>query len=218
LPFFFTGGLVAVALATRSRGGAVLLQEVFDAGETLKLMSAHRCTTLFAWPHQAEALIVHPDFATAKLHLHKGVGANTKWAGRLYPSDHRAVGTWGMTETGPMATASSHDDPLEIRAGAHGRAMPGLELRVIDPETGREIVAGEEGELLVRGGPLMQQYYKVARTTASTPTGSFIPATSPGSAPTACCTSWAGSRTSSRPPASTSLPPRSKPCCSSIRR
>src|SRR5262249_15751860 len=61
LPFFFTGGLVAVALATLSRGGAVLLQEVFEAGDTLHLMAAHGCTTLFAWPHQAEALLSHPD-------------------------------------------------------------------------------------------------------------------------------------------------------------
>ncbi len=163
LPFFFTGGLVAVALATLSRGGAVLLQEVFDAGEALELMSAHRCTTLFAWPHQAEALIAHPDFETTRLYLRKGVGANTKWASRLYPPDHQAVGTWGMTESGPMATASSYDEPQEIRAGAHGRARPGVELRVIDPDTGRELGAGEEGELLIRGVPLMQQYYKVAR-------------------------------------------------------
>lgn len=163
LPFFFTGGLVAVALATLSRGGAVLLQEVFDAGETLRLMADHRCTTLFAWPHQAEALISHPDFSAAKLHLCKGVGANTKWASRLYPPNHRAVGTWGMTETGPMAASSSHDDPLEVRAAAHGRAMPGIELRVVDPESGRELPSGEEGELLVRGAPVMPQYYKVAR-------------------------------------------------------
>lgn len=173
LPFFFTGGLVAVALATLSRGGAVLLQEVFDAGETLRLMSAHRCTTLFAWPHQTEALIAHPDFASTDLHLRKGVGANTKWASRLYPPDHQAVGTWGMTETGPMATATSHDDPLEVRAGAHGRAMPGIELRVIDPESGRELAAGEEGELLVRGAPLMQQYYKVAPADCFDPGGFF---------------------------------------------
>jgi acyl-CoA synthetase (AMP-forming)/AMP-acid ligase II len=163
LPFFFTGGLVAVALATLSRGGAVLLQEVFDAGQTLELMSQHRCTTLFAWPHQAEALLVHPDFDAAKLYLRKGVGANTKWASRLYPPDHQAVGTWGMTETGPMATATRHDDPLEVRAASHGRAMPGIELRVVDPENGSAVTAGEEGELLVRGAPLMQQYYKVAR-------------------------------------------------------
>lgn len=161
LPFFFTGGLVAVALATLSRGAAVLLQDVFEPGATLRLMAEHGCTTVFAWPHQAEALIAHRDFDRGALRIRKGVGANTAWAARLYPPDHQAVGTWGMTETGPMAAASRYDDPLPVRAGAHGRAMPGLEFRIVDPHTQRTLAAGEEGELLVRGPSLMTQYYKM---------------------------------------------------------
>src|SRR5262245_10473791 len=62
LPFFFTGGLVAVALATLARGAAVVLQEVFEPGETLRLLETERCTVFFAWPHQAEALTAHPRF------------------------------------------------------------------------------------------------------------------------------------------------------------
>lgn len=162
LPFFFTGGLVAVAMATLSRGGAIILQEVFDAGSTLRLMAEHGCTTLFAWPHQAEALIAHPDFAHTALRVHKGVGANTPWAARLYPQDHQAVGTWGMTETGPMAAASRYDDPLPVRAGAHGRPMPGLEFRIVDSDSGQSLPPGEEGELLVRGDSVMSHYYRVA--------------------------------------------------------
>src|SRR5262249_54821357 len=60
LPFFFTGGLVAVALATLARGGRVVLQGVFEPGETLRLLETERCTVFYAWPHQAEALIAHP--------------------------------------------------------------------------------------------------------------------------------------------------------------
>src|SRR5690349_14292396 len=101
LPFFFTGGLVAVALATLARGGRVVLQEVFEAGETLRLLEHERCTVLFAWPHQAEALIAHPRFAETRLTLRKGVGGNTKWAATLYPPDHQAVGTYGMTDPAP---------------------------------------------------------------------------------------------------------------------
>jgi fatty-acyl-CoA synthase len=162
LPFFFTGGLVAVALATLSRGGAVLLQETFDAGATLRLMAAHECTTLFAWPHQAEALLAHPDFPSTPLRIRKGVGANTKWAERLFPPDHQAVGTWGMTETGPMAASSRYDDPLALRAGAHGRPMPGLEFRITDPLTGQRRAAGQEGELIVRGPSVMAHYYRMS--------------------------------------------------------
>lgn len=162
LPFFFTGGLVSVAMATLARGGAVLLQEVFDAGAALKLMSEHGCTTFFAWPHQAEALIAHPEFGRLRLRIRKGVGANTGWAARLYAADHQAVGTWGMTETGPMAACSRYDDPLPLRAGSHGRPMPGLEFRIIDPETGQPLPAQAEGELLVRGDSVMAHYYKMS--------------------------------------------------------
>ena len=161
LPFFFTGGLVAVALATLSRGGAVLLQEVFDAGTALHLMDRHACTTLFAWPHQAEALVAHPDFAHTKLRLRKGPGAQTSWAAHLFQSDHQAVGTWGMTETGPMAASSRWDDPLPVRAGSHGRPMPGLEFRIADPQTGEPLAIDAEGELLVRGTSMMLYYYKM---------------------------------------------------------
>ncbi len=162
LPFFFNGGLVAVALATLSRGGAVLLQEVFDAGEALRMMERHHCTTLFAWPHQAEALIRHPTFDRRKLAICKGPGANTKWAAALFPPDHSAVSTWGMTETGPMASSSRFDDPLALRQGTHGRAMPGLEIRIVDPETGCPLPPNTHGEIAVRGSTLMRTYYKCA--------------------------------------------------------
>ncbi|MBI3785693.1 MAG: AMP-binding protein [Deltaproteobacteria bacterium] len=162
LPFFFTGGLVAVALATLSRGGAVLLQEVFEPGATIDLLSQHGGTTFFAWPHQAEALVSHPDFATKPLQLRKGPGAQAAWAAKVFAAPHQAVGTWGMTETGPMAASTRFDDPLEDRTGAHGRPMPGLEFRIVEPESGHVLDAGQEGELCVRGSSLMAHYYKMS--------------------------------------------------------
>jgi fatty-acyl-CoA synthase len=160
LPFFFNGGLVGVTLATLSRGAALLLQEVFDADETLRLLERHGCTTVFAWPHQAEALIRHPQFDRARLRIRKGPGANTTWAAALFQPDHQAVGSWGMSETGPLATCSRFDEPLADRAGAHGRPMPGLELRIVDAETGAPLPPDREGEIIVRGPSLMRTYYK----------------------------------------------------------
>ena len=160
LPLFFNGGMVGVTLATLSAGGTVLLQEVFDAEETLRLLERHHCTTLFAWPHQVEALIRHPTFDRTTLHIRKGPGANTAWAAQLFQSDHQAVGTWGMSETGPMASSSRWDDALAQRASAHGRPMPGLEMRIVDPDTNRPLPPDTEGELVVRGTSLMRGYYK----------------------------------------------------------
>lgn len=159
-PFFFTGGLVAVALGTLSRGGAVVLQEVFEAGESLRLLESERCTVFFAWPHQAQAITAHPRFQSTRLVLKKGVGANTKWADALYPPDHHAVGTFGMTETAPLCTAWPWDAPLALRAGSHGPPVRGKEVRICAPETGRALGAGEEGEICVRGPTLFSHYYR----------------------------------------------------------
>ncbi len=158
LPFFFAGGLVAVGLATLSRGAAVVLQDVFDAGETLRLLEAERVTVLFAWPHQAEALIAHPRFHETRLALCKGVGANTKWAAALYPPDHRAVGSYGMTETPPLCTAWPWHAPLARRAGSHGPPVGGRAIRIVDPDSGAVMPAGHEGEICVRGPELLQGY------------------------------------------------------------
>jgi fatty-acyl-CoA synthase len=158
LPFFFTGGLVAVALATLTRGGTVVTQEAFEPGETLALLERERCTVFFAWPHQAEALRAHPQFPSARLRLRKGVGANTKWAAALYPRDHRAVGTFGMTETGPLCTAWPWDAPLALRAASHGPPVRGKELRIVDPDLGTPLPAGADGEICVRGPTLFSHY------------------------------------------------------------
>jgi fatty-acyl-CoA synthase len=160
LPFFFTGGLVAVALATLARGGAVVLQEVFEADETLRLLERERCTVFFAWPHQAQALLAHPRFPAARLCLRKGVGANTPWAARLYPPDHHAVGTFGMTETGPLCTAWPWDAPLARRAASHGPPTGGKTVRIADPTDGTPLPVGAEGEICVRGATLFSHYYK----------------------------------------------------------
>jgi fatty-acyl-CoA synthase len=161
LPFFFNGGLVGVALATLSRGAAVILQEVFRPAESLALLEQHGCTTIFAWPHQGEALVTLPQFDRQRLQIHKGVGASAKWAPQLYPPTHQALSTWGMTETGPMAACSRWDESLVARTNSHGWPMPGLEMRIVDPATGAPVPAETDGEIVVRGGSVMRTYYKM---------------------------------------------------------
>ena len=62
---------------------------------------------------------------------------------------------------------SSTDDPLEVRVGTVGRALPEIECKVVDPETGEEMPVGQNGEFVARGYNIMKGYYKMPRATAS---------------------------------------------------
>lgn len=159
LPWFFAGGAIAGVLAAWLSGAGSIYQEVFDPAEAISLMAKFGATTFFGWPHQAHAIVDHPGFSSTNLRLHKGPGAQTDWAERLYGEHHHAVSSWGMTETGPMAATSAWTDPLQKRKTTHGRPLPGVEIRIVDPATGAPVDASVEGEIVVRGATVMAHYY-----------------------------------------------------------
>lgn len=159
LPWFFAGGAIAGVLAAWLRGAGSIYQDLFDPGEAIALMAEFGATTFFGWPHQAHGIVDHPAFSTAGLHLRKGPGAQADWADRLYGTEHHAVSSWGMTETGPMAATSAWTDALEKRKTTHGRPLPGVDLRIVDPASGSPVDAGVEGEIVVRGATVMSRYY-----------------------------------------------------------
>ncbi|MEN6417758.1 MAG: AMP-binding protein, partial [Clostridiaceae bacterium] len=74
---------------------------------------------------------------------------------------------FGQTEASPGCTMSSTDDPLEVRVGTVGRALPEIECRIVDPETGEEKPVGEIGEFVARGYNIMKGYYKMPGATRS---------------------------------------------------
>ena len=73
---------------------------------------------------------------------------------------------YGQTEASPIITFTSVDDPIEVRVGTVGRPIPGLEVKLVDPATGRELGANEAGELCVRGHCVMAGYYNNPEATA----------------------------------------------------
>src|SRR3546814_1867308 len=62
-----------------------------------------------------------------------------------------AVPAYGLTETYGNATVGSPDDPLEVKLATSGTPLPGMEMRIVDPATGRDLPAGEVGLVLIRG-------------------------------------------------------------------
>ena len=172
MPLFWTGGFVLGALASMAAGARIVLQEVVEPGAALALLEREGCTVMLGW-HQAVPLLEHPDFPRRRLRLKKGSGGTHPLATRLLGRDHVSVGMYGMTETATCITCARWDDPEPIRTGTFGRPLPGMELRIVDPETRAPVPDGETGEILVRGPTLMEGYYRVPRAAAFEPDGFF---------------------------------------------
>jgi fatty-acyl-CoA synthase len=65
---------------------------------------------------------------------------------------------YGQTETSPAVTVSATTDALELRTATIGTALPGTEIRIVEPWSNRTVAAGEQGELCARGYMVMKGY------------------------------------------------------------
>jgi acyl-coenzyme A synthetase/AMP-(fatty) acid ligase len=151
--FFFIGGFVFSFLAPMQMGACLICQERFEPGATLDLIERERVTIVTGWPHYGPAMAAHESFSRRDL--------SSLRAGYLFeilpPTATRFHYSLGMTET-----CSSHSfwpPDRGLPEGSLGVAVPGVERKVIDPETGIERPPGEPGELCVRGYTLMQGMY-----------------------------------------------------------
>jgi len=162
-PLFWTAGIAMALGATLAAGATLVLHEIFEPGKALALAAKERATSLQVWPHQAKAMAEHPDALLSDLSSVRKIEFGSplaKLAG-LEKDEWGIYASYGMSETFTLATALPADAPPERRKGTNGPALPGTELRIVDPHTGTVLPPGEKGEIAVRGLPLMSGYAKV---------------------------------------------------------
>jgi fatty-acyl-CoA synthase len=73
--------------------------------------------------------------------------------------------TYGQTESSPGITMTRTTDPIELRVSTVGRALPNVEVKIVNPETGEELPPGVQGELCTRGYHVMKGYYNMPEAT-----------------------------------------------------
>jgi acyl-CoA synthetase (AMP-forming)/AMP-acid ligase II len=162
-PFFWTAGFSMVLGGTLSSGSTLILQEVVDPAETLELIERERITVLHAFEHTHAQLASHPDARSRDLRSLTRLGQTSPLHNIIGPGD----GTWdtrsgyGSTETFTIATALPATAPPEVRDSTHGLPLPGMEIRIVDPENGKPLPTGRTGEITVKGVTLMRGYYKL---------------------------------------------------------
>ncbi len=169
-------GSVLGTLMTLGRGATLVVpSDHFDAGAMLDAVAVERCTALVVEPRMLASALRHRDVIRAELTtLRTGVvvgapcptGLMAEVVARLHLPDVTVA--YGLAETTAVVTQTRTDDPLDLRATTVGRALPDVEVRIVDPTNGIELPIGSEGELCCRGFPVMRGYYKMPEATAAT--------------------------------------------------
>jgi acyl-CoA synthetase (AMP-forming)/AMP-acid ligase II len=156
VPFFHVGGALGI-LGSLYSGNTSVVQPRFDAGEWLRLVAEHRVATTFMVPTMLQRILDHPDFPGTDLSSLIAIAYGA--AAAPIPLVRRAMAAlpnvafanvFGQTETlGAYTTLLPQDHRDPARVGSVGRPLPGVDVRIVDPATGSDVVAGAVGELWV---------------------------------------------------------------------
>ncbi|HEX8970822.1 AMP-binding protein [Oryzihumus sp.] len=174
VPFYHCFGMVMGNLAATSHGACMVIPAPsFDPAASLKAVEAERCTSLYGVPTMFIAELGLADFGSYDLStLRTGIMAGSpcpvEVMKRVIAEMHMSEVAicYGMTETSPVSTMTRVDDDLARRTETVGRVMPHLEVKVVDPVTGRTVPRGEPGELCTRGYSVMLGYWEQPDKTA----------------------------------------------------
>ena len=162
-PFFWTAGMAMSLGATLAAGARLLVQQTFEPAAALDLIESERATTIHAWPHQEQALAAHETIAARDLSSVRKIEFSSPLAAPagLKEDSWGVYASYGTSETFTIASALPADAPAEIRHRTHGRPLPGMQVRIVDPESGEPVAEDSAGEISFKGATLMRGYYKV---------------------------------------------------------
>jgi len=174
VPFYHCFGMVLGNLACTTHGLAIVIPAAgFDPAETLRTVQAERCTSLYGVPTMFIAELALAEFGSYDLStLRTGIMAGSpcpvEVMKRVVSEMHMTEVTicYGMTETSPVSTQTTADDDMDRRASTVGRVHPHVEIKIIDPETGRVLPRNTPGELCTRGYSVMLGYWDEPAKTA----------------------------------------------------
>ena len=176
-PFFWLGGLNVGIFPVLDVGMAYHIGTQKEPKAILEYVAKNGITFASTWPWEAAAVRKDPDYPTYRDAMSNLWHGFENWLngedGKPVP-DNRIPLLFGMTETFGPYIGECELAPLPTsKAGSIGRPMEGIEIKIVNPETGQDLGADEEGELWVRGYTLMAGYLKRERFDTFTSDGWF---------------------------------------------
>ncbi|MDR1046020.1 MAG: AMP-binding protein [Candidatus Adiutrix sp.] len=173
VPLFHCFGLVLGAMAALKHGAAMVVLDIYSAFDILVNVERESCTAIYGVPTMFISLLEQKSFdkfdlSTLRTGIMAGSPCPVKTMVEVIERMHAGEITicYGLTETSPVVAQTVREDPLAKRTETVGRPMPGVEIKIVDPDTGRELPRGRIGEVVIRGYAVMKGYYNMPEATA----------------------------------------------------
>ena len=174
VPMFHCFGMVLAMTASMTHGATILPLPYFSPKPALACVNQEHITAFHGVPTMFIAMLEHPDFAKTDFsYMRTGIMAGSPCPISVMQDVVEKMNmreitiVYGQTEASPGCTMSSTDDPIEVRVSTVGRALPEIECKIVDPETGEDCPDNVTGEFVARGYNIMKGYYKMPRATAA---------------------------------------------------
>ena len=174
VPLFHCFGCVLGVMACVNHAATMVILEKFEPVAVMTAVEKERCTALYGVPTMFIAILEHPlrekfNFSTLRTGIMAGSPCPVKSMRQCVDILHMREVTicYGLTENSPVMMQTRFDEPdLNKKCSTVGQAMPGIEVVILNPDTGVRCKPGEPGEVCCRGYSVMKGYYKMPEDTA----------------------------------------------------
>lgn len=168
-PFYHVAGTTLSLLAALASGATLLSSPHFNAEEALRVMSSEQCTITSGNDTMFLMLCNYPDLDKYPLKLRSGWASAGPEVSRQIIDRMGVQGicqAYGLSEASPNVCMSHHTDSVDKRVNGWAHVLDGIEVRIVDPATAKDLPPGAAGEIYVRGWSVMKGYYNMPEQTA----------------------------------------------------
>lgn len=174
VPMFHCFGMVLAMTASMTHGVTMSPIPYFSPKLSLACINKEKITCFHGVPTMFIAMLEHEDFPKTDFsYMRTGIMAGSPCPVKVMQdvvdkmNMSQITIVFGQTESSPGCTQSRVDDPVEVRVNSVGRALPGVECKIVDPVTGEDLPDNVDGEFVARGYNIMKGYYKMPEATAA---------------------------------------------------
>ncbi|MDQ2087065.1 AMP-binding protein [Herbivorax sp. ANBcel31] len=174
VPFFHCFGLVLGIMACITHGSSIVPVDHFHPVRVMEAVQDEECTAVHGVPTMFISMLGHPEFSKFKFtKLRTGIMAGSPCPVEVMKQVVELMGAkeitiaYGQTEASPVCTQTRVDDSIERRVSTVGRALPFIEVKIVDPATNEDAPFNTNGELVIRGYNVMKGYYNMPEATAN---------------------------------------------------